>query len=105
MILILAGLEGARRAWRRTPPGSAARGLEGLLLLAVGLSAGGGLGMLVGGARPHETLHFLYAVIAFGTLPIAAGLSRNASERTRGLASLGGALIALIVVARLFATG
>ena len=102
---MLAGLEGARRAWQRTPPGSASRRLEGVLLLAIGLSAGGGLGMLIGGARPHEALHFLYAVIAFGTLPIAAGLTRNASDRTRGLASVGGALIALVVVARLFATG
>ena len=105
MIFVLAGLDGARRAWLRTAPGSVAFRLEGLVLLVIGLSAGGGLGMLVGGARPHEMLHLLYAVIAFGTLPIAAGLSRQASERTRGLASLGGALVALVVVARLFATG
>ena len=105
MILVLAGLEGAQRAWRRTPPGGPAGTLEGLLLLSVGLSAGGGLGLLVGGARPHEMLHLLYAVIAFATLPIAAGLARQASPRTRGLATLAGALVALVVVARLFGTG
>jgi hypothetical protein len=105
LILVLAGLEAAQRAWRRAPPGQFASRFEGLTLLAVGIAAGGGLGLLVGGARPHEMLHLVYAVIAFAALPIAAGLARQASARTRGLASLAGSLIALVVVARLFGTG
>ena len=46
-----------------------------------------------------------YAVIVIGALPIAGMLSRQASPRARGLSSLAGAIVALIVVARLFGTG
>jgi hypothetical protein len=65
----------------------------------------GGLGLLVGGARPRELLHFVYAVVVLSALPIAGVLSKEASPRARGLANVVGALVALVVVARLFGTG
>ncbi len=105
VILVLAGIDGASRAWRRTAPGAFATRMEGLALLAIGVAAGGGLGLLVGGARPREMLHLVYGVIAFAALPIVTDRTRHASPRTRGLASLAGSLIALVVVARLFGTG
>ena len=76
-----------------------------ILLVLLAVTIAGGLGLLVGGGRPHEALHFVYAIVVLGTLPIAASLTRRASPRSQGIASLVGALVALIVVARLFGTG
>ena len=105
MVIGLVGAEAGWRAWRRSPPGAWADQLEGLLLVVLGVAIAGGLGLLAGGARPREPLHFVYAVIVIGALPIAGMLSRQASPRARGLSSLAGAIVALIVVARLFGTG
>lgn len=103
--MVLVGAEAGWRAWLRSPPAGWAERLDGLLLVVLAVAIAGGLGLLVGGARPHELLHFVYAVVVIGALPIAGTLSRGASPRARGLSSLAGALVALIVVARLFATG
>lgn len=105
MAIVIAGAEGAWRAFRVVPPGTAASRLDGLVLLVVGLSAAAGLGLLVGGARPAELLHFVYAVLTFGALPIATSISTTWTPRRRGLATLTAALIALVLVLRLFATG
>ena len=102
---MLAGVEAGWRAWRRSPPGDVADRLEGILLLVLVLAIAGGLGLLVGGARPRELLHFVYAVVVLSALPIAGALSKEASPRARGLARVAGALVALVVVARLFGTG
>ncbi len=75
------------------------------MLLIVGLSAAAGLGMLVGGARPAELLHFVYAVLAFGALPVAASVSATWQPRRRAAATVVASLIALVVIIRLFATG
>ena len=64
-----------------------------------------GLGLLVGGGQPREQLHFVYAVVALGALPVTDSLSRGFGPRARGLATLVGALVALAVIARLFGTG
>ena len=61
-----------------------------LLLVLLLITIAGGLGLLVGGARPREILHFVYAIVVFGAVPIAAALSaaRLAADpgpgRTRG---------------------
>ncbi len=79
--------------------------LERLVVLALFLAVAGGLGLLVGGGRPREILHFVYAIVALGAIAIADSLSRRASPRMRGIASLIGSLVALVVIARLFQTG
>lgn len=104
-VIVLVGLEAGWRAWRRLPPGETMRRLEGLLLVLLLVAIAGGLGLLAGGGHPREILHFVYAVVAFGAVPIAATLSSRASPRTRGLAGVAGAIVALVVVARLFGTG
>lgn len=65
----------------------------------------GGLGLLVGGGRPRELLHFVYAIVALGIVPVVDSLSRRAGPRPRGIATFAAALIALAVVVRLFQTG
>lgn len=102
---MLAGLEGAWRALRRSPASTAAARLDGLVLLVVAVTAAGGLGLLVGGARPKELLHFVYAVVALAALPISTSLSQHWEPRRRGIATLLGALVALAAIVRLFATG
>jgi hypothetical protein len=102
---VLAGVEGAWRAGRRSPFGTVARRLDGLVLLAVAVTAAGGLGLLVGGAHPHELLHFVYAVVALAALPISTSISATWEPRRRGIASSLGAIVALAAILRLFGTG
>jgi hypothetical protein len=103
--VVLAGLEGALRAGRRSPAGVAAARLDGLLLVLVAVTAAGGLGLLVGGARPRDLLHFVYAVVALSALPITTSISARWEPRPRGIATLSGALVAGAAILRLFATG
>lgn len=104
-MILLVGVDGGRRAWGAVRPGPTTARLNGILLVLLSTTIAGGLGILVGGARPHEPLHFVYAVVAVGAIPIGDALSVRASARARGLASLAGAIVGLIVVARLFGTG
>jgi hypothetical protein len=76
-----------------------------LLTLVLVVTAAGGLGLLVGGARPRELLHFGYGVIAIGAVPVADSLTRQAGPRPRAIATLTGALVSLVVILRLFGTG
>ena len=104
-MVVLVGLEAGWRAWRRSPPGGVADRLQGLLLLVLVVTIAGGLGLLIGGARPRELLHFVYAIVALGALPVAGSLSRNWGSSQRGVASLAAAIVALTVIVRLFETG
>jgi hypothetical protein len=76
-----------------------------VLTLVLVVAAAGGLGLLAGGARPRELLHFVYAVIAIGAVPVADSLTRQADPRPRAIATLIGALVSLVVILRLFGTG
>jgi len=75
------------------------------VLLLVAVTAAGGLGLLVGGARPHELLHFVYAVVALAALPISTSVSARWEPRRQAMATVIGALIGLAVIVRLFGTG
>jgi hypothetical protein len=46
-----------------------------------------------------------YAVLAFGLVPVADSLARRARPRARGLTTFGAAVVALVVIVRLFQTG
>lgn len=83
----------------------AAARVELALTLALVVTAAGGLGLLAGGARPREVLHFVYAVIAIGAIPVAGSLASRAEPRRRAIATFVGALVALVVILRLFGTG
>ncbi len=102
---LLVAIAAAWRAWQAQPRGMASERLEAVLLIVVGVAIAGGLGMLVGGARPAESLHFFYAALALGAVPVATSLGRRASARAAALATLVGALVASVLIARLFQTG
>ena len=80
-------------------------GLRAAVIL-LGMTAAGGLALLVGGQRPKEFLHLVYALLALGLVPLADALcGAQASPPRRALARLGSGLVAAGVIARLFATG
>jgi hypothetical protein len=105
LVALLVGLEAAWRAVRRSLPGRRVAQLEGLLTVVLAVTAAGGLGLLVGGARPRELLHIVYGFIAIGAMPVADSLTRQADPRPRAIATLIGALVSLVVILRLFGTG
>jgi hypothetical protein len=105
VLIALVGLEAAWRAWRRLPRSAPAAWIGGLLLLLLLVTIAGGLGLFIGGARPRELLHLVYAVIGLGAVPVAESISAKASPRGQAAATLAGAVVALVVVARLFGTG
>jgi hypothetical protein len=103
--LAAATMEGAVRAVRARPAGVAAERTREAVLLAVGMNVASGLALLVGGHRP-EWLHLVYAVLAFGLVPVADNAATSLrSDRGKALARLGGGLVALVVITRLFQTG
>ncbi len=104
-VMALAGLEAGIRAVRGRTPGQLSARIFTSTLLLVGVTAAGGLGMFLGGARPHEGLHFLYALLAFAALPVSSALAGKASLRGRAWITVGGALLGLVLLVRLFMTG
>jgi hypothetical protein len=98
-------VEGAVRSVLGRGPGRLAEAGVGLVLVLIGMTAAAGLAMLVRGERPAESLHFLYAVLAFGLIPVTDSFAKRASPRGKALIRSAGALVALGVLARLFATG
>jgi hypothetical protein len=105
LVMFGVGIEAGVRTVRGQRPGRVADAGLGLSLVLVGMTSAAGLAMLVRSERPSEGLHFLYAILAFGLVPIADSITSNASPRRRALARLTGAMLALGIVARLFATG
>jgi hypothetical protein len=101
----LAGLEAGLRLVRNRKPGALASRLAGSVLLILGVTAASGLGMFVGGARPHEMLHLLYAALAFAATPVTDMLAGRLSPRGRALSTTVAALIGLVLLVRLFMTG
>jgi hypothetical protein len=97
--------EGAWRAVRDRPPGRLASAAPSILLLALAITMAGGLGILLGGGRPRELLHFVYAGLAVASVPIADSVARHSTPRRRALARLAGALVGAAIIARLFGTG
>lgn len=98
-------IEGVWRFRGRSADRPAGSRLQGLLLVALSVTVAGGLGLLAGGARPRELLHFVYALLAVGALPVAASISRGWDAARVRIATLIAALVALVAVLRLFATG
>jgi hypothetical protein len=105
VVLVLVGIEAAWRLRRGSSAGPAASRLDGLLLLVLAVTVAGGLGLLLGGARPRELLHFVYAVLAIGAVPVATSVSARWGARRQALVSLLAALVAIVAILRLFATG
>jgi hypothetical protein len=104
-VVLLIGLEAAWRAARRAAPGKTAARLENLLLLAIGVTVAGGLGVIAGGGTPRELLHVVYAVVAFGTVPVSGRIAEGWEPRRRSLGTVLAATVTLVAMLRLAATG
>lgn len=74
-----------------------------LALALVGLGIVSGLVIFVTGGAPADPLHFVYAVVALGVLPVARFWDRLARHRALALA-IGAVLLAALAL-RLFQTG
>ena len=105
VVVALTGVEGAVRAWVGRPPGTLAARAAALVLIFLGMTIAGGVGLLLSGHRPHESLHFLYALLIFAAIPVTGRLSSQALPRTQGLVTVGAAVLAIGLLARLIATG
>ncbi len=104
-MVLLVGAESAWRAWRAQPRGRVGDWLQAALLIVVGVTIAGGLGLLIGSGQPQESLHLIYAVLTFGAVPLASSLARRAPPRQEAIATLVGAAVAFVLIARLFQTG
>jgi hypothetical protein len=104
-VMVLVAGEGAVRLVSARPPGRVAAAGSATVMILLGMAAAGGLALLLGGHRPTEWLHLVYALVAFGLVPLADSLTIQAIPRRRALARLLGALVAAVVIVRLFATG
>jgi hypothetical protein len=104
-VMVLVAGEAAVRLVRAQPPGRLAAAGSGAVTILLGMAAAGGLALLLDGQRPKEWLHLVYALLAFALVPLADSLAAQATPRRRAVARLLGALVALVVLARLFATG
>ncbi|HZD22992.1 MAG TPA: hypothetical protein VE569_06270 [Acidimicrobiia bacterium] len=103
--LLVGIIEAGVRTTRGNAPGKLAGASLNAVLILVGMAAAAGLAILVRGGRPEEWLHFVYAILAFGLVPVADHYVADRPARLQGLTRLGGGLVALVVVVRLFVTG
>lgn len=79
--------------------------LSSATIVLVVVAAAGGLGILVGGGAPADSLHYVYALIAILSLPLVATLTRRRTPRVTAGLVLVVALVLIVVLLRLFQTG
>jgi hypothetical protein len=99
------GVEALWRALRNLPPGGPTRLLEQGTIIAVVVASAGGLGIVVGGGAPADSLHYVYAAIALAIMPFVSSITGRLGARPRALVTLTAAIVALVVIVRLFQTG
>lgn len=106
-LVAMAGVaaEGVWRVLSAGAPGRLASIGSTASLLLLGVTAAGGLGILLGGGRPRVLLHFVYAGLALGSVPVADSIARASTPRRQAAARAVAALIGVVVIARLFGTG
>jgi hypothetical protein len=78
---------------------------EAVIVVVLVLGAISGLAMLLTGETPRDDLHFLYAALAIGLVPLARSFFSSASARSAGLIWVATFLVLGGVLYRLFATG
>jgi hypothetical protein len=105
LLVTAAGVEALWRMVRRAPPAVLAQRIDQSVLLALVITSAGGLGVVSAGGGPANSLHYVYTVVALGLLPLASTFTRGRSDRVRAGATLIAAIVALVVVLRLFQTG
>ena len=101
----LVGLDGAVRAWYGRVAGTLTARATVLALILLGAATASGLGSLVRDPGPRQWLYVMYGVLALVTLPLVNAVARPSHPRLSGLAAVLGALWALALITRLYATG
>jgi len=78
-----------------------------VIVVAALLAAEAVLGAItwLGGDRPREALHYLYAVAALATLPLAATFASEAPPRPRAMVMALAGVLLVILTWRLASTG
>ena len=85
MITAIIGIWGLVMYFRKLPPSGGYRStlvLTEVLFIGQGLL---GIGLFVGGARPHDPLHWLYGPLLVIVLPIAASYVSGRESRREAL--------------------
>jgi len=105
LITVIVGIWGLVTYFRRQPTSGGYRSLlvitEGVFILQ-GLI---GLGLFLGGRRPHDSLHWLYGVLLVIALPIAATYASGREGRRESLVyGIAGLFMAGLTI-RAFGTG
>jgi hypothetical protein len=75
------------------------------LMVVIGLQVAGGVVLFAAGARPSESLHLLYGLVALAILPLAATFASEAPPRPRAWVLASACLILVVVAWRLASTG
>ncbi|MHB8398894.1 MAG: hypothetical protein ACYDCI_08180 [Candidatus Limnocylindrales bacterium] len=75
------------------------------VFLAVAVAALMGAGTLVSGSPLHDPLHLVYGLLALGILPGTMLFASGRDARGRTIVGAVGAIVLLILLARLFQTG
>lgn len=102
---MLIALEAGWRSLRDLPRGTWSDRLNNICVLAVVIASAGGLGIVLGGGGPAESLHYLYGAIAIFALPLTTTLTRRIRPRSAAVVLLIVAIVLLVVILRLFQTG
>ena len=102
---MLVALEAGWRALRNLPPGLWSTRLNNIALIAVLVASAGGLGMVVGGGGPADSLHYVYGALAIFALPLTTSLVKTTRPRVAASVLFVVAVALLVVILRLFQTG
>jgi hypothetical protein len=106
--VVILALAGTLWAAANTLRGAASPGLRAYLVLTEGIvvvQALVGVGLLIAGRRPHESLHYIYGPAVLLALPVAFVLRGREGSRGEPAALLGGSLGLLLLAIRAIATG
>jgi hypothetical protein len=79
--------------------------LRRVLTVFIGLQVASGVVLFVSSARPHESLHVLYGLVAIAILPLAGSFASEAPPRPRALVLAGSCAVLLLIAWRLASTG
>jgi hypothetical protein len=77
---------------------------QALVVALLLVSSIAGIGILISGTQPSESLHLVYAAIAIALLPLARSFIPE-TDRRRSIAALAAFVVLGFVLYRLFATG
>jgi len=105
VLVALVAVEAGWRVWRNLAPGSWSERLNNIAVLVAVIASAGGLGILIGGNAPADSLHFVYGAIAILALPLTSSFARRMRPRRAALAVMVVAVALLVVILRLFQTG